>query len=56
MDINKGKCMLCAKKEILNHNLITVEIPILKQKYLICKDCYEYIIKKNIERLTNGKN
>ena len=50
MDINKCKCMLCGKKEILNHNLVLVEIPITKQKYFICKDCFEYLKKKDRER------
>jgi len=44
MDTNK--CMLCGKKQILNHNLIPVMIPITKQNYLICRDCFEYLKKK----------
>lgn len=52
MDKNKKcKCMLCGKTGKLyddfdGYNYIPVEVPILKQNYLICRDCFEYFKKK----------
>ncbi len=47
----KCKCMLCGKTGELyddfdGYNYIPVEIPILKQNYLICRDCFEYLKNK----------